>query len=113
MGRRIRADGAEGEEAHLRYCALRYGDLAGLKPLASKERGAPGARHRGRRYTWTACERSEEHTSELQSRFELVCRLLLEKRKTDGDKMAGGGGPWRRRGLTQAQSTANAADDGR
>src|SRR5699024_12073193 len=24
--------------------------------------------------------RSEEHTSELQSRFELVCRLLLEKR---------------------------------
>src|SRR5699024_11480163 len=26
--------------------------------------------------------RSEEHTSELQSRFELVCRLLLEKKKT-------------------------------
>src|SRR5699024_11306165 len=26
-------------------------------------------------------ERSEEHTSELQSRFELVCRLLLEKKK--------------------------------
>src|SRR5699024_472570 len=26
--------------------------------------------------------RSEEHTSELQSRFELVCRLLLERRKT-------------------------------
>src|SRR5207249_9305377 len=31
----------------------------------------------------TACERtkrSEEHTSELQSRFDLVCRLLLEKK---------------------------------
>src|SRR5699024_12774383 len=27
--------------------------------------------------------RSEEHTSELQSRFDLVCRLLLEKKKTD------------------------------
>src|SRR6266704_361592 len=27
-------------------------------------------------------ERSEEHTSELQSRFDLVCRLLLEKKKT-------------------------------
>src|SRR5207249_11520657 len=27
-----------------------------------------------------AC-RSEEHTSELQSRFDLVCRLLLEKKK--------------------------------
>src|SRR5699024_11578377 len=26
--------------------------------------------------------RSEEHTSELQSRFDLVCRLLLEKKKT-------------------------------
>src|SRR5690606_39452271 len=28
-----------------------------------------------------ACERSEEHTSELQSREKLVCRLLLEKKK--------------------------------
>src|SRR5207249_11022808 len=28
---------------------------------------------------WTP--RSEEHTSELQSRFDLVCRLLLEKKK--------------------------------
>src|SRR5699024_11694882 len=30
----------------------------------------------------TEKERSEEHTSELQSRFDLVCRLLLEKKKT-------------------------------
>src|SRR5699024_11714307 len=29
------------------------------------------------------CPRSEEHTSELQSRFEIVCRLLLEKKKLD------------------------------
>src|SRR5690348_17927848 len=28
-----------------------------------------------------ACERSEEHTSELQSPVHLVCRLLLEKKK--------------------------------
>src|SRR5262245_62452871 len=28
------------------------------------------------------CERSEEHTSELQSLRHLVCRLLLEKKKT-------------------------------
>src|SRR5438067_2726092 len=28
-----------------------------------------------------ATTRSEEHTSELQSRFDLVCRLLLEKKK--------------------------------
>src|SRR5438309_11927258 len=28
-------------------------------------------------------ERSEEHTSELQSQFHLVCRLLLEKKKNN------------------------------
>src|SRR2546422_4386081 len=28
-------------------------------------------------------DRSEEHTSELQSRLHLVCRLLLEKKKTE------------------------------
>src|SRR5689334_23602986 len=31
--------------------------------------------------TRAALERSEEHTSELQSQFHLVCRLLLEKKK--------------------------------
>src|SRR5699024_11935868 len=32
-----------------------------------------------------AYDRSEEHTSELQSRFDLVCRLLLEKKhSTEG-----------------------------
>src|SRR3989440_2599187 len=36
-----------------------------------------GARSRARRSPY----RSEEHTSELQSRSDLVCRLLLEKKK--------------------------------
>src|SRR5699024_3428985 len=31
-------------------------------------------------------DRSEEHTSELQSRFDLVCRLLLEKKKRSGNE---------------------------
>src|SRR5438034_7236818 len=31
--------------------------------------------------TWTEAKRSEEHTSELQSHSDLVCRLLLEKKK--------------------------------
>src|SRR5438067_9297782 len=31
--------------------------------------------------------RSEEHTSELQSRFDLVCRLLLEKKKTNNNPL--------------------------
>src|SRR3712207_7712792 len=38
--------------------------------------GRPGDRRRPRR-----ARRSEEHTSELQSRQYLVCRLLLEKKK--------------------------------
>src|SRR2546422_4852361 len=36
---------------------------------------SPGPVHRGQ------VSRSEEHTSELQSRLHLVCRLLLEKKK--------------------------------
>src|SRR5216683_5839050 len=49
-------------------------------------------RSRARLGTWNSREepseplaaqaRSEEHTSELQSRSDLVCRLLLEKKKT-------------------------------
>src|SRR5699024_11653125 len=34
----------------------------------------------GRRRSFGGMRRSEEHTSELQSRFDLVCRLLLEKK---------------------------------
>src|SRR5205809_5627606 len=33
--------------------------------------------------------RSEEHTSELQSRLHLVCRLLLEKKKKNRNKRSG------------------------
>src|SRR5699024_11403984 len=33
-------------------------------------------------FTIESSERSEEHTSELQSRFDLVCRLHLEKKET-------------------------------
>src|SRR5438067_9852380 len=40
-----------------------------------------GARAAGRRPGPDRDSRSEEHTSELQSRFDLVCRLLLEKKK--------------------------------
>src|SRR5690349_24161954 len=45
---------------------------------SGRGRSAPSApRRRGR----TGTARSEEHTSELQSRRDLVCRLLLEKKK--------------------------------
>src|SRR5438067_4424901 len=49
--------------------AERVGDVLEMQPpqgLVEKVRGL---------------KRSEEHTSELQSRFDLVCRLLLEKKK--------------------------------
>src|SRR6266702_8695934 len=42
----------------------------------------PGGRSGTRRARWR--RRSEEHTSELQSRGQLVCRLLLEKKKPTG-----------------------------
>src|SRR3712207_8610762 len=45
----------------------------------------PHVQHRGRVVhlpDHECCERSEEHTSELQSRQYLVCRLLLEKKTT-------------------------------
>src|SRR5204863_5606938 len=46
---------------------------------------APGTSYpvhrRGRLRLRAAAGRSEEHTSELQSRRDLVCRLLLEKKK--------------------------------
>src|SRR5438309_2515726 len=35
---------------------------------------------------WNEFSRSEEHTSELQSQFHLVCRLLLEKKKETGSQ---------------------------
>src|SRR2546421_6823851 len=44
--------------------------------------------------------RSEEHTSELQSRSDLVCRLLLEKKKTRRTPAGGSSTRHRRRGPT-------------
>src|SRR3712207_7553704 len=62
-GQRGRHDGDHRERCPARSCACR--------PTTSAR-------------TWSACfarSRSEEHTSELQSRQYLVCRLLLEKKK--------------------------------
>src|SRR5437868_13004306 len=46
--------------------------------------------------------RSEEHTSELQSRFDLVCRLLLEKKKKTENQL--------KHNLHEQQMPANAAN---
>src|SRR3712207_9478944 len=51
-----------------------------LQPLSHRPRTHSGAEHCSLDFG-TQSFRSEEHTSELQSRQYLVCRLLLEKKK--------------------------------
>src|SRR5438094_6320777 len=56
--------------------------LTGLRDLRAG--GRVGPHHRARRLVAVdllVVDRSEEHTSELQSPYDLVCRLLLEKKK--------------------------------
>src|SRR5438105_12121723 len=50
----------------------KYSCSEGARKSASTRQTVPAA--------WDASIRSEEHTSELQSRVELVCRALLEKK---------------------------------
>src|SRR3712207_8124808 len=57
------------------------GRLAGGEPLQGLQHLANQARR-------DKVTRSEEHTSELQSRQYLVCRLLLEKKRTVGPEGA-------------------------
>src|SRR2546429_7358100 len=57
---------------------------AGTSPNTSRW-ASPSTRPEYVSVVWKSrrgCPRSEEHTSELQSRLHLVCRLLLEKKKT-------------------------------
>src|SRR5699024_12837971 len=76
-----------------RACSSRSRSIRSARRVPPARDGAPAVgasdgrsttdsrstRPRGHRL-WRA--RSEEHTSELQSRFDLVCRLLLEKKNT-------------------------------
>src|SRR5699024_11740890 len=52
-----------------------------LEPGGEIEVDPPAGDKRLGRFACLSSCRSEEHTSELQSRFDLVCRLLLEKKK--------------------------------
>src|SRR5256712_6943672 len=62
--------------------AIHLGARALLVITQAPDPGVGSPAPRLRRYP-TLAERSEEHTSELQSRSDLVCRLLLEKTKTE------------------------------
>src|SRR2546421_5952318 len=67
---------AAGPQQHSMLCVGNEFRYAGKGQAG--ERPARGA---GAAATRAALPRSEEHTSELQSRSDLVCRLLLEKKK--------------------------------
>src|SRR3989449_3376707 len=54
---------------------------SGMAPGAAEATGRGGGGGTGPPGVALATGRSEEHTSELQSRLHLVCRLLLEKKK--------------------------------
>src|SRR5436305_6633032 len=68
-----------------RCARLRTSEATTAKPRpCSPARAASTAALSASRLVWNAISsmrRSEEHTSELQSRPHLVCRLLLEKKK--------------------------------
>src|SRR6266540_3387364 len=53
--------------------------------LPISQRPHPRGRCQEPQHVGVAAERSEEHTSELQSHHDLVCRLLLEKKKDRPD----------------------------
>src|SRR2546422_5628792 len=55
--------------------------LAGRSPARPTRRSCPIGSHGSSHWPRGMSRRSEEHTSELQSRLHLVCRLLLEKKK--------------------------------
>src|SRR5699024_11399511 len=65
-----RSDHPTSSDAVRRWDPGGYDHLSPCASLAVPARRRPGS---------SSIIRSEEHTSELQSRFDLVCRLLLEK----------------------------------
>src|SRR2546421_1712836 len=71
----VHIDHAVGYPAHPRVARQ-------VVELVHVERARHEAGERAARLTADQRQRSEEHTSELQSRSDLVCRLLLEKKKT-------------------------------
>src|SRR5205809_8051189 len=75
-------------DLHFFFLMVRRPPRSTLFPYTTLFRSMVGSPHRCRRgmahpdrRLYPSTSRSEEHTSELQSRLHLVCRLLLEKKK--------------------------------
>src|SRR3712207_8490502 len=69
----------DAKAANLRRLRRLEGQVRGLQKMIEEDRYCPDI------MIQIIFWRSEEHTSELQSRQYLVCRLLLEKKKTQSD----------------------------
>src|SRR5699024_12713937 len=79
--RSVMSNGAHPRQLHS-FPTRRSSDLLPGAGGAAPRRAEPGGGGQGRyrRHRAGPAPRSEEHTSELQSRFELVCRLVLDKK---------------------------------
>src|SRR5437773_8066394 len=75
-----------------------------LRHRAARAHGA-----RERRHPQSSVGRSEEHTSELQSHHDLVCRLLLEKKKNERCRLSAQSSPDALEGTIVVTRTALAA----
>src|SRR2546422_2041886 len=84
---RVRQDGRLVVTLRFRFATSQTEQLPEPDPSSNPRQGLlahkprPELRELALEAPGAACERSEEHTSELQSRLHLVCRLLLEKKK--------------------------------
>src|SRR5205807_9588341 len=70
-----------GETAHEDAIVLRINHRCAVSQQRALADETGIVRENGQARPWTGFQRSEEHTSELQSPCNLVCRLLLEKKK--------------------------------
>src|SRR2546426_8195807 len=80
VGPRVRA---KAERVHLGSGAFAVRPRGARAPPAGRSRPRARLRRRTRQRVLRELRRSEEHTSELQSPCNLVCRLLLEKKKKE------------------------------
>src|SRR5690242_20844431 len=76
------------------FRSVRFSESTGLRLCGiAEEPFCPSEKNSSASSTSVRCRRSEEHTSELQSHVNLVCRLLLEKKKkTENGQRAVGKG---------------------
>src|SRR2546429_4828538 len=84
LSRSRRHGGSSVEPYRGEYVSGNYFKMFGVRAFGGRLLAPPDDSQSAPR---VAVMRSEEHTSELQSRLHLVCRLLLEKKKNTRDRI--------------------------